>query len=138
MGIVKLNLPTYKREVGGQELVFHGLSFYALTGIIKRHRDELDKLFKMGQEAVEADEDFSIADMAFDVLTDSPQLVASIIAYSAKDPDSASVMLDIPFPDQLEIIEQIATLTFEGFGDAGKFFGLVARIFNKISNTMGA
>jgi hypothetical protein len=140
MSLAKMNLPSHSVEFGGQTIIFRGLGFNSLVGLIKAHRDQLDELFTKGKAMMDAtgDESTELAPLIIEMLSDLPELTAAIIAYSAGEPDSVEYVNQIPFPTQLEILEKIGELTFNEAGGLGKFIKLLTRMVTKTSSAMNS
>jgi hypothetical protein len=137
MSFSKMKLPVYECELNGQNFKFHGVGLVDLAAIIIEHRKSLDVLVKEGKEFFsKKDSGASIDDFLYSAIMKSPDLMASIIACSAGFSDEVDYVKGISFPKQIEILEQVFTVTFKEAGGVGKFAEVALSILMKATRAM--
>lgn len=132
-GFAGMNLPTKKYELFGSMIELNAISFNDLTKLISEHKDQLIALFD-GDKLSGTDKDMH--DMLTDALLESPEVMASIIARSSGEEGSEELIVKLPFPTQIEMLEIIADLTLNQVGGLGKFLPTVIRIFQKVTGAV--
>lgn len=71
------------------------------------------------------------------LLSKLPELAASIIAVSAGEPDKADVVQTWPVPLQMEVLTEIAVLTFQDYNGFKRFLGNVMALVANLGGQRG-
>lgn len=130
-GLKDLKLPSAEIEVPGGKFTVRGLSLDDIAYLIRSHKGKLGEMF---DEFQNADEDVnleatqSIMRMLMPLLETTPRLIADVIACAAGDADDWELAAQLPFPYQVEAIEQILVLTFSVEGGPKKVLETVIRL----------
>ncbi len=112
---------------GGGTVAVRGLSVDQVAALVRDDRAALVAAFerlmnrddiKQAAAQVEAGEetpdvDIDYGNVASEMLTQAPRLVAKVIAWAAHEPEAAEQAGQIPFPTQLAMLVEIGRLTFE-------------------------
>lgn len=124
---------------GGDSITVRAFSVEQLVDLVLEDKEALVAVFQKitGRddvqavaEKIEAGEaapsvaDIGIKDVAGDMLTTAPKLVAKIIAWAAREPEAVGEAAELPFPTQTELLVEIGRLTFETTAP-GKFLEAV-------------
>ena len=130
MALKDYKIPTRTIKIDGKNsFEVRGLSLPDITHIIDAHGPIVDEFFKRYTRDLESgnpDEEMMV--MGKTLIEAAPELLASIIAISADEPDMTPVILKLPFTVQIEAIEAIGKLTFEAAGGVKKAFEMVAKV----------
>lgn len=117
MPLKDYQVPTERVDLpGGGEgnfIVVRGLSLADITALVDGFRPQLEQVFSM----IESQTDLTLEDgaaMAYTMIQSFPRLVAKGIALAAGEPDEADTVLDLPGATQIDALEKIGRLTFEG------------------------
>jgi len=125
MKLSDLKLPVYKYPVGDDSIEFRGLSYSDVVQIFTEDPEQLERLIDKGKTLFNKGENVDMTSIVTELVSESPDLIASIIAYSANDPDAKGVVNDMTLSAQTIILKEIATLTFSESGSVGKYLQLV-------------
>jgi|SRR5690606_39954847 len=116
------DLPSKEVKVphSANPLRVRGLDFNSLVILFREYASEIDILFQKFSEAGSPDKSLDmdgVRDMGMGMVEMAPELAARIIMLAADAPDNPemrSKFLRLPFPVQLEALEAVALLTFDG------------------------
>lgn len=128
MGLRGIKLPEARIQVLDGEFAVRGLSLDDITFLVQRHGAGLQAAFA---QMMASDGELStdtVAAFALPFLQSAPEIAAEVIACASGDKDAADVAAALPFPVQIEALEQIARLTFEASGGPKKLVELVIRL----------
>lgn len=117
----------------GGELVVSGLSLADISRLIRARTADMEVFFNkfMAEKKASADPKFADAaatEFGRELLTAAPDIAADIIALASGEPTLTHVARKLPFPIQLEALEQIANLTFVGEDGLKKAIEIVIRM----------
>lgn len=132
-------LPT--REIGlpgGDKFAVRGLAFPDILMLVERHGAPLAHLFaRYAGSEVEMPSLDEVGDIGKSILTSSPKLAAEIIALAADEPEEVELIQRLPFPIQVEALDNIGQLTFDVTGGPKKVIETVIRILGGTADLMG-
>lgn len=101
-----------------------GLSFGALSTLINHHLEDIEAIYKIVSGSIDpSGADFK--SIAKSLICEAPGLAANIVALAADEPTSASVVEQMPFPLQVELLVAVGELTFTEVGGIKKFLDLM-------------
>lgn len=124
MGLKDLRLPTEPVEVpGGGEFTVRGLSFVDMKSLLVAHSAELSRLFDL-VVAGNGNGEIALTNMteaAAQFITEAPALAASVIALASDEEGVFEIVLNLPFPVQVDALTKIGKLTFATEDSAKKF-----------------
>lgn len=138
-------LPNYQvptRVVGlpnGEPFAVRGLSLSDITILVTRHGDVLRAMFDKFAQSSEENGEVNInlgdiKEVGMRLLSGAPLIAADIIAIGADAPEARDQALKLPFPAQLEALEQIALLTFDTAGGLKKVLEIVIRVLRGMTD----
>jgi len=138
VGLAHLTSRTDKVELlNGESFSVRGLGFLDIQPIVQANFEPLALLFdrfsKGGVPGLLTD----TAVMITAIAQVAPAAFRQIVAAGADEPDVNLVDL-LPMPAQLEALEKIAMLTFEGHGGVKKVGEMVIRVLDSLRVTMGS
>jgi predicted membrane-bound dolichyl-phosphate-mannose-protein mannosyltransferase len=134
--LADLALPTEEINVGsGQTITVRGLSFLDVSTLFRDHAATLDKLYR--EHVVENREMPPADQVAKAILTESPDLVAHIIARANDEPESHPLVTRLPGITQINALLTIARLTFHSEDEMGKVLETVIEGAGVLSNLLG-
>ena len=125
-GLSDLALEDLTRTVtlpNGSSFTVRGIALSDISRIVRANSHDINGFFMkfMGQRQEmqnSPDPKFAAMGMATkfgsDLLKGAPDLAADIIAYASDEPNLAYKVKALPFPAQLDALEKIAELTFNG------------------------
>lgn len=138
---------------GGGDITVRGLSVDQVAALVREDQQALvavfDRIMKrddikaMAEQVAEGDTpdvdvaDLGMTDVASELLTTAPRLVAKIIAWAAHEPDAVDEAAQLPFPTQLEILVEIGRRTFETTAP-GKFMETVIALTQSANTGLAA
>lgn len=131
MSLKNFVVPKVSVEVPGTDFTLdvRGLSLNDMTTLVNGHRDMMVKLFARFVANKGADlDDSDMGDIAGELLSEAPVLVAHAIALSAGLADERDEVANLSFAVQIEAIERIFELTFGREGGTKKFVETVIRL----------
>lgn len=112
-----------------QSLEVRGMSFQDLTLLFTTHGKTVDKIFTM-VEGMNGNSTFDMKEFGAELLTQAPQVVATMIALATDMPDQAAARM--PFPVQVKILEAIYQMTVEEAGGLTDFLDLALRLMRSV------
>jgi len=128
MALRDIKIPTVTIAAPGGEFTVRGLSLDDVAWLVQRHGAALNALFaRFVAEEHELTAE-GVSEVALPVIQEAPGLAAELIACAADDPQARDVVRTLPFPVQVEAVEQIAQLTFHAEGGPKKFVETVIRM----------
>ena len=128
MGLRGITLPEAKIELPGGGFAVRGLSLDDIIFLVQRHGAGLQEAFnRMMATTGELSTD-TVASFALPFLQAAPEIAAEMIACASGDKEAADVAARLPFPVQIEALEQIARLTFEASGGPKKLVESVIKL----------
>jgi hypothetical protein len=112
-------------------ITLHGLTPSDAVQLFQLHRPAMETFFSKftGRDLQDISET-ELKDVALNLVESTPGFVAHIIALSAHAIEDFDEITNFPIGAQMEALERINELTFEGIAPK-KFFGLVSTMFNK-------
>lgn len=126
-----MNLSSYKlatEEVplsGDQSLKVQGLGIDAIVAMVRTQGDVMRDLY---EKAIEGDLSAdNMDDLLATLLDEGPTIVALIIAFGCDEPDEWEKCADMPFADQVVLVEAIVKLTFVSEGGVKKVMEIIKR-----------
>lgn len=134
MGLRGIKIPEARIELPDGGFAVRGLSLDDIMFLVQRHGAGLQAAFA---QMMASDGELStdtVAGFALPFLTSAPKIAAEVIACASGDKDAADVAAGLPFPVQIEALEQIARLTFEASGGPKK---LVESVINLAQGMTG-
>lgn len=134
MSLANLKLPTTTVTIGGEAVEFNGISFNDLTKLISDHKDDLDMILVEANKFMSNPEHGSIQQLVVTTLVKLPDLCSHIIALAAGEPEMVKAAKQIPFPTQVQILNDVFALTFSEVGGVGKFVELVTIILSSTND----
>lgn len=117
-------------------LTLNGLSLNDITTLVNIHQAPLTMLFGLlvGENGKPKDVALDdIRSLATAMLQTAPEVAADVIAFSAHERDAGPMARNLPFPVQIEALEQAAVLTFKVQGGLKKVIEIVTRILSSVS-----
>lgn len=114
---------------GGEPLVLHALTPADVFALFRGYRAQLSAFYDTMIELQKTGQ-FTLADapgLAASMLTDIPAVAAHAIALSAGEPDERETAAGLPFAAQLECLEAVWRLTFDGAESVKKVLEIVLR-----------
>ena len=127
-----MSLADYKPE--RREVMLKGGSFHieAITPIhlailIRTHLPDLEAVFTLIENGKKLTLEQGTEFVA-SLIAQAPGLAANIIALSAGEESAVDVAKKIPFPSQVDVIMQIAEMTFAEVGGVKKFMGILTNL----------
>lgn len=115
-------------EQKGKPLIsVRGLNFNDTSVLIRNNLDDLRTILSAYRDRKSLP-DFDINGMVVRLLTDMPLLAAKMIALASDEPNSEAAALRLPMPLQIDIISEIARLTFEDVGGPLAFLGRLVQL----------
>lgn len=138
------DLPYAEVKVPGTDktLRVRGLDFTGLTKLFRNFAAEVDMVFQRFDQLAVKGEDGEIAinmagamDLGLELIEKCPLFAAYIIALAADAPDEPEVRTKfqrLPFPVQIEALEHIAKLTFDGEDGPKKAVEVVTRALRAV------
>lgn len=112
-------------------LVLHGLTPNDALQLFQLHRASMEALFaKLGGRDMAEVSETDVSDIALTLIESAPAFVAHVIALAAHAPEDFDEIVTFPLGVQIEALERISELTFEGIAPK-KFIGLVMGMFNR-------
>lgn len=142
MGLKDLRLPTETVKLpGGESFAVRGLHTLDIAHLIRRHQGAMEGLF--AKFASDTEGDVTAAGAAF--LKTAPALAAEVIALASGELDGASEMdaaaivanaSRLPVAAQLDALEKIVTLTFDGEGGPKKAIETVIKAIRGATDMM--
>lgn len=132
MGLSNLIVPTQTFEIAGEKIVVRGLGLDSIIHLICIQGAPLQAAYQKA-EAGQLDVT-AVAEIAATLMSESPVLVAHIIACGAGEPEEWAKVMAIPFAEQLELLEAIGRLTFALEGGPKKVFETVVRVMGSLNN----
>ena len=127
---------TWGREGKERSLTVRGLSTRDLTTAIRSHGDSLNKLFQAAEGKLDAGDDLTTFGM--ELMDQFPDLVATLVALAADQPDRSGQILQLPAPTQLRLMEAIYTLTVVETGGLNDFLSRVFNVVRSVRQQQGA
>lgn len=112
MALSDLVIPTVEIPVGTTTISVRGITARDVAYLYTHERALIDKARALWESSGgEVSDDFITA-----LVVQLPELVAKVIACASDSPDMWEKALLLPIPAQVEAINAIGTLTFEGIG----------------------
>ena len=106
-----------------------GLSLPDITSIIDSHGPIISKFFDKYSGNLDSEQSDEELQVMGKILSEAaPELMCSIIAIAADEPDAHEQIMKLPFTIQIEALEAVGKLTFESSGGAKKAFEMVAKV----------
>lgn len=126
MSLSKYKIQTKKVKVSdGQTITVSGLGVDSIVALIRGQGDVMRDLYG---RAVEGKLSVDNTSELLEVLLDeAPIVVALIIAFGANDPENWEKCVDMPFADQVVLLEEIILLTLVAEGGAKKIQEIILR-----------
>jgi hypothetical protein len=117
----------------GGVLEVRGLALNDVTVLIRDHLTELSRLFELyDNDETRNTAMAESAKFAIELIKESPQVVASMIALSSDEPSLVNVAAQLPLPVQVETVRKIIELTFEEAGGAKKFLDSLVELVSGV------
>lgn len=117
-----------KEEVslsGDQSLKVQGLGVDAIVAMVRTQGDVMRNLYDKAMEGnLSAD---NMEDLLETLLDEGPTVVALMIAFGCDEPEEWEKCADMPFADQVKLVETIVQLTFVSEGGAKKVLEIITR-----------
>ncbi|MCB1865173.1 MAG: hypothetical protein KDG50_07055 [Chromatiales bacterium] len=123
-------------KFSGGSFEVRGISLEDLAVLVRTHLPDLETLFQLFERAEEIDGG-DLDSLAAAVFREAPGFVANVIALAAGEPDEAPTAQLLPFPVQVQVIKDVAELTFSEVGGVKKFLTIVASMLGS-PTTIGA
>lgn len=115
---------------GEHEFVVRGLHAEAIRALVQSQGDTMRELY---QRALAGE--FTATDTAAlleTMLDEAPLLVGLVIAFGCDEPEEWERVLQIPFADQVVLVDTILRLTFDREGGAKKVMEIIARAVSDV------
>lgn len=129
MSLANLQLRSATVPYNGTDITVYGLSANDLAGLIANQMSAMEQVFDIIEGAgVKSAEDLSnvnVAELGQTLLTQAPGFIAAAIAYAAREPEFEHNVLHLPAPVQVELLKEIAQLTFNDVAGFRQFVGNV-------------
>lgn len=148
-GLAELDFEGSVKEIKlpkGQRMTVRGLALSDVTLIFRQHANDVETIFtSFAQDGKQLTQvgDPKYAEKAVatkfgeQLLSNFPDLVASIIAYGSDEPTLAHKARQLPFPVQMEAINAIAELTFVEEDSLKKVAEIVIQMVQKTTELLG-
>lgn len=127
MGLKHIKLPSAEIEFTGGKFAVRGLSLNDIAFLVTRNKDKMSQLFEQFQKQGDMTQD-SVLSMVAPLIETAPILAAEMIACGAGDADDWELAAKLPFPVQVEALEQIIGFTFSTEGGPKKVLEAVIRL----------
>ena len=135
MSLKDLVVPKAQIEAAGVTFHVRGLSLEDILLLVSEHKAELSVLFDRFQDSADTDID-DTRTMGANLIQEAPGLAAKIIAIAADEPDAVDNVRQLPFPAQVDTLDQIGRLTFESQRDVKKVLEIVIRVAQGANSLM--
>jgi hypothetical protein len=123
--------------VGDNSLELRGLSPNAVFSIVYENKDSIELIADLVEKAGFKDDKLpaneKLMELVGQVSLHAPFVIASIIAHGCGEPDAWENALHIPAPVQLEILTELARLTFTDRAGFERFLGNVKAAIAAVS-----
>lgn len=124
----KYSVPTedFKLDSADGEITLQlrGLSAHHIATLVRSQGDVMEELYSKAVDGT----DLTAADteaLTIQLLDEAPILVGLAISFGIGEEDFWDDALEIPFSDQVAIIERVIALTFKREGGMGKVVGII-------------
>lgn len=135
MSLKGYQLPTKTIVLPGEgSLTLRGLALPDIAKIVENHRPMVEQLFSKYAEDSTNDDLENITMIGQTLVESAPLLLAHVVAISADEPEEWEVVSKLPFPVQLEAIEAVGKLTFEGSGGVKKVVEMVIKAVKSVTD----
>lgn len=114
-------------DVKGGSFRVEGLSFESFAVLVRTHLSDLEALFALFAD-VETMTGEDVEKLALATIEQAPGFAANVIALAAGEPTAAPAAAKMPFPLQVQVLVDIAELTFSEVGGVKKFLPTVLRL----------
>lgn len=119
-----------------------GLNLEDVAFLVQVHKNDIDAVIEAIKGNIEkgsTPEDVAAAveskgtDVLTSVIQQSPLLVANIISTASDEPDAWETAVKLPVPVQIEILLNVAKLTFNDIDGFKKFVGNVSAVMQSVA-----
>lgn len=128
MALSDIRIPQAVIKFSGGEFPVRGLNVTDLTELIQTHGKEItsvyDRFIDSGTDLTPED----VMGFVMPLIQTFPEMVSTVIALAADDPESTDVVRKLPFTVQADALEQVIVLTFDAEGGPKKFVETVVRL----------
>lgn len=121
-------------EGGVEALTLYGLGADAIAFLAQSHGATLGAVYAMAVEGKLSTE--NAGDVIMGLLDEAPILVASVIAFGAREPEAIEDAAALPLATQIEAVEKIVKLTFAGDRAPKKVVEIVNRMVEALSGLL--
>lgn len=123
--------------IADHKLILRGFSLNDITELVSKHQTELAALFGvfMADGALKVDIG-DVKEIGTELLKASPAVAGDIIAFAAGEPEGGEAAQQLPFPIQIEALENIGKLTFDAQGGPKKVIEVVTRILRGVTGLL--
>lgn len=140
MGLKELKFPEATIKTPGGDITVRGLSLRDITELVRRHKAAFEGLFNDVTSGKADLDSLTNGDTLIAMLAQTaPELAAEVIAAGAGDGgdlEAIEVAKSLPFPTQVELLEQIGLLTFAMEGGLKKVVETVTRVMQSSTNAL--
>lgn len=136
MGLSNLTFPEATIQSPGGEFAVRALGLEDVSELVRSHGPAMKTAFDQFTGGATTEDELKdiqlteqgVASFILPLLESAPTLCAEVIARAAGEPENVAIVKRLPFPVQVDALEQIAVLTFETAGGPKKFLETVVRL----------
>lgn len=121
-------------EGGVESIPLYGLGADAVAFLAHSHGAALGAIYAMAVEGKLTID--NVGDVISELLDEAPIVVATVIAFGAREPTAVDFAAQLPFATQIEAVEKIVKLTFAGDHAPKKVVEVVNRMVEAVAGLL--